>query len=97
MVAELKVYDPRAALSAPLLQPLHPRLSTLNEKKIAIINNTKPGANYIRPYVEKVIKEKFPTVEFKEFIISYKSYPKKAEDIKAAVEWADCVIGMMGD
>ena len=94
---ELKVYDPRAELWTPPLTPIHARLSTLAGKKIAIINNTKPGADYIRPHVVEVLKEKFPDAEIKEFIISYNAYPKKSEDLKAVAAWADGVIGLLGD
>ncbi len=94
---ELKVYDPRAELWSPVSKPIQARLSTLDGKKIAIINNTKPGADYIRPYVEKVLKEKFPKAEIKEFVISYNAYPKKNEDLKAVAAWADGVVGLLGD
>jgi hypothetical protein len=93
----LKVYDPRAERWTPPITPIQPRLSTLDGKKIAIINNTKPGADYIRPYIEKVVKEKFPKAETKEFVISYNAYPAKRDDLKAVEDWADAVIGLLGD
>jgi hypothetical protein len=94
---ELRVYDPRAERWTPPSNPIQPRLSTLNGKKIALINNTKPGADYIDPFVEKVLKEKFPEVEIKVFVISYNAYPTKAEDLRAVAEWADGVVGTLGD
>ena len=93
----LKVLDPRAERWTPPAKPIQPRLSTLDGKKIAIINNTKPGAAYIKPYIEKVLKEKFPNVEFKEYMISYNAYPNKSSDLKEVAAWADGVIGMLGD
>jgi hypothetical protein len=95
--AVLKVLDPRAELYSEPARPISPRLSTLDGKKIAILNNTKPGANTFRPHLEAVLKAKYPTVEFKEFVVSYNDYPKKAEDLKAVAQWADGVIGMLGD
>jgi hypothetical protein len=94
---EIKVYDPRAERWRPASHTLQARLSTLDGKKIAVINNTKPGADYISPYVQKIIKEKFPKAEIKEFVISYNAYPAKAEDLKAVATWADGVIGLLGD
>lgn len=93
----IKVLDPRAQRWAPEARPIQPRLATLAGKKIAIVNNTKPGAAYIRPYIIEVLKEKYPDIEFKEFVISYNMYPKKSEDLKAVAVWADAVIGMLGD
>ncbi len=93
----LTVLDPRAQRWAPEARPIQPRLKTLAGKKIAIVNNTKPGASYIRPHIIEVLKEKYPDIEFKEFVISYNAYPKKTEDLKAVSIWADAVVGMLGD
>lgn len=93
----LKVLDPRAERWSPPATPIQPRLSTLDGKKIAIVNNTKPGADYIQPFIEKVLKEKFPGVVFKEFKLSYNAYPNKANDLKEIAAWADAVVGMLGD
>lgn len=93
----LKVLDPRAERWSPPAKPIQPRLSTLNGKKIAIMNNTKPGAAYIQPFIEKVLKEKYPSVEFKEYKISYNAYPNKNNELKEIASWADGVIGMLGD
>jgi hypothetical protein len=94
---ELKVYDPRAELWAPPVTPIQPRLATLDGKKIALLNNTKPGADFIRPHIEKVLKEKFPKAEIREFVISYNAYPSKRDDMKVVKDWADAVIGLLGD
>jgi hypothetical protein len=93
----LKVLDPRAERWSPPAKPIQPRLSTLDGKKIAIMNNTKPGAAYLQPFIEKVLKEKYPNIEFKEFKISYNAYPNKTNELKEIAGWADGVIAMLGD
>ena len=93
----LEVLDPRGELFIPPTIPINPRLSTLAEKKIAIINNTKPGADAFQPFMEKELKEAFPTVEFKTFVIPYNAYPGKEKDLKALADWSDGAIGLLGD
>ena len=93
----LKILDPVAQRYVPVSRHINKRLDTLAGKKIAIVNNTKPGADYLKPHVEKVLKEKYPDIEFKEFRVSYNMYPKKKDDLKKVSEWADAAIHMLGD
>ncbi|MCE5283280.1 MAG: hypothetical protein LLG93_14415, partial [Deltaproteobacteria bacterium] len=83
-------------MSAPAA-PINARLKTLEGKKIGILNNTKPGADYFQPYVMQVLKESYPAIEFKAWNISYNDYPKKADELKAIAAWSDGVIGLLGD
>ena len=94
---KLEVLDPRGEPLIPSTIPINARLSTLAEKKIAIINNTKPGANAFQPFMEKALKETFPTIQFKTFVIPYNAYPGKEKDLKALAQWSDGVIGLLGD
>jgi hypothetical protein len=94
---ELKVLDPRAELMSTPAAPINPRLKTLEGKKIGILNNTKPGADYFQPYIMQVLKETYPKIEFKAWNISYNDYPNKADDLKALAAWSDGVIGLLGD
>jgi hypothetical protein len=93
----LQVLDPRAELMSAPAAPINARLKTLEGKKIGILNNTKPGADYFQPYVMQVLKESYPTIEFKAWNISYNDYPKKADELKAIAAWSDGVIGLLGD
>lgn len=93
----LQVLDPRAELMSTPAAPINPRLKTLEGKKIGILNNTKPGADYFQPYIMQVLKETYPTVEFKAWNISYNEYPNKANELKALAAWSDGVIGLLGD
>jgi hypothetical protein len=93
----LKVLDPRGELFSTPASPINPRLKTLEGKKIGILNNTKPGADSFLPYLMQVLKESYPTIEFKAWNISYNVYPNKARDLKELAAWSDGVIGLMGD
>ena len=94
---QLKVLDPRGELFSTPAAPINPRIKTLEGKKIGILNNTKPGADYFLPYLMQVLKETYPTIEFKEWKISYNDYPNKANDLKNLAAWSDAVIGLLGD
>ena len=94
---KLEILDPRSELFTPPVTPVSPRLGTLAGKRIGVLNNTKPGADSFLPYLQKAIKEAFPTVEFKTFAISYNAYPGKEKDLKALADWSDGVIGLLGD
>ena len=94
---QLRVLDPRGELYSNPATPINPRLNTLAGKKIGILNNTKPGADSFLPYMMQVLKESYPTVEFKEWKIPYNDYPNKANELKALAAWSDGVIGMLGD
>jgi hypothetical protein len=94
---ELKVLDPRAELLSAPAAPINTRLKTLEGKKIGILNNTKPGADSFQPYLMQVLKEAYPTVEFKVWNISYNDYPNKANELKELAAWSDGVIGLLGD
>jgi hypothetical protein len=94
---ELKVLNPRADLMSAPATPINPRLKTLAGKKIAIVNNTKPGADSFQPYLMQVLKESYPDIEFKVWNISYNDYRNKANDLKSLAAWSDGVIGLLGD
>jgi hypothetical protein len=94
---QLTVLNPRGELFSTPAMPINSRLKTLEGKKIGILNNTKPGADYFLPYLMQVLKESYPTIEFKEWKISYNEYPNKANDLKAMAAWSDAVIGLLGD
>jgi len=93
----LKVLDPRGEIFVPPVTPLTARLDTLAGKKVGILRNTKPGADSFAPYLEAALKGVYPDIQFRTWVIPYNDYPNKQKDLKALAEWADAVIGMMGD
>lgn len=93
----LRVLDPRGEIFVPPVMPLAARLDTLAGKKIGILRNTKPGADSFAPYLEAALKGVYPDLQLRTWVIPYNDYPNKQKDLKALAEWADAVIGMMGD
>ena len=94
---KLEILDPRGELFTLPVTPINPRLSSLEGKKIGIINNGKEGADTFQPYLEKVLKEAVPTVEIRRWGIPYNAYPGKEKDFQEVVKWSDGVIGLLGD
>jgi hypothetical protein len=94
---ELKVLDPRAELFTSPSVPISARLRTLDGKKIGILKNSKPGGDDFAPALMQVLKEVYPTIEFKLWSIPYNEYPNKDNDLKALAACSDAVIGMLGD
>jgi len=94
---KLTVLDPRGELYSPPTMALAARLNTWTGKKIGILNNTKPGADALQPYLEQALREAVPTIEFKTWTIPYNSYPGKDKDLRALAAWSDGVIGLIGD
>jgi hypothetical protein len=93
----LKILEPRGEIFAPPAMPVTARLGTLTGRKIGILNNTKPGATAIQPFLEKALKAMHSDIEFKTFVISYNDYPGKGKDLSALADWSDGVIGLLGD
>jgi len=94
---KLEVLDPRGELFTLPVVPINPRLSSLEGKKIGIINNGKEGADTFQPYLEKALMEAVPTVEIRRWGIPYNAYPGKEKDFQEVVKWSDGVIGLLGD
>ena len=92
-----EVLSPKADVKKAPPVPMAPRLNTLAGNKIGIINNTKAGADAFAPALEKVLKERVPTIELKTWSITYNAYPGKEEDLKKAAKASDGIIVMMGD
>ena len=93
----LEILDPRGELHTSPLSLIATRLSALEGKKIGILNNTKPGADALQPYLEQALMEAVSNIQIRTWVISYNAYPNKEEDLNALAEWSDGVIAMLGD
>jgi hypothetical protein len=94
---KLDVLSPRSEIYIPSSKLLSPRLGTLKEKKIGLLNNTKIGAKVFQPYLEKALKEAIPTAKFRVWEIPFNRYPSKERDLKDLAKWSNAVIGFIGD
>ena len=66
--------------------------------RIAILNNIKPGADMLQPYLEKELRKRIPDVEIKSWRVPF-STPQPEKDLMLAeiAEFADGVIAGVGD
>jgi hypothetical protein len=93
----LNILSPRGEIFAPPIKPISARLSSLEGKKIGILNNSKAGANALQPYLEEALKQAIPKIELRTWGIPFNVYPDKEKDLKALADWSDAVIGILGD
>lgn len=94
---ELEVFDPRGEnLVSPIISPSF-RLDTLINKKIGMLINQKGGAVRFQPFIEKVLKEKVPSVEFETWSLGYTNWPGKEERIKEMATASDAIVALVGD
>ena len=74
------------------------RLSSLDGKKIGILENNKPGALMLLPYLEEGIKKLVSGVEIRVWKIPrHWSDEEKEPLLKEMTGYADAVIGLMGE
>jgi hypothetical protein len=57
----LEVLNPRGEVPALPALALRPRVSDLSGKKIALIDNGKPGARNLLDAVQEILKQRYPT------------------------------------
>jgi hypothetical protein len=63
-MVELKVLDPRGKIEPQKIYAPAPRVNDLAGKKIALIHNTKAGAETFLYAVEELLRNKYPTATF---------------------------------
>ena len=74
------------------------RLRSLDGERIGLINNTKNvWAMMLQPEIEKAIREVFPNVQLKSWIISHVPFENKLQALKEVVKASDGVILFLGD
>jgi hypothetical protein len=59
----LEVLNPRGEVEPPPTLGLNPRLTDLNGKTIALMDNWKSGGVYLQDRFEKLLKQKYPNVK----------------------------------
>ena len=74
------------------------RLSSLDGKKIGILENNKPGALMLLPFLVEGIKNRVSDVDIRVWKIPrHWSDEEKKPLLKGISEYADAVIGLMGE
>ena len=93
----LTVINPQAEIKEMKEVPPSPRMRGLDGKKIGLINNTKLGATMLQPEIEKTIRELFPKVKLKSWIISHVPFEEKSKALKEVAQASDGVVLFLGD
>ena len=95
------VLSPWAEADPIPLHGLSPRLDKLDGKKIGLFCNNKRAAPIIQNAVEKLLKEKFPTIKISRFVgrsFSVSSLEKGREaEFNDWIKGVDAVIAAVGD
>ena len=93
----LNVLSPKSAVKVSQTSA-SARLSSLHGKKIGILENNKPGALMLLPYLQEGIKKRVSGVEIRVWKIPrHWSEEEKEPLIKEMSGYADAVIGLMGE
>lgn len=73
-------------------------LANISSARIAILNNIKPGADMLQPYLEKELQKRAPGVQLRSWRVPF-STPQPEKDLLLAeiAEFADGVIAGVGD
>jgi hypothetical protein len=58
----LELLNPMGVIEQPQTLALRPRLSDLADKKIALVNNIKPGVLNLFDVLEELLKQKYPGI-----------------------------------
>ena len=101
ITATYDVLSPWAEADPIPLHGLSPRLDKLDGKKIGLFCNNKRAAPIIQNAVEKLLKEKFPTIKISRFVgrsFSVSSLEKEREaEFNDWIKGVDAVIAAVGD
>ena len=98
MTITLEVLNPVGALPPTQEQSLAPRLSDLRGAHIAILNNIKPGADMLQPYLEQELTQRNSNIEVKAWRVPFHT-PQDLKDPMLAeiAQYADGAIALVGD
>lgn len=96
-----EVLSPWAEADSKQLKGIAPRLTDLAGKKIGLLSNNKRAAPLILDVAEKILKERFPTVEtswFKARSFSVSSLePENRSKFEDWINGVDAVVAAVGD
>ncbi|HAL48555.1 MAG: hypothetical protein FI707_10660 [SAR202 cluster bacterium] len=97
-MATLEVVNPQATTVIEAVAPA-PRLDTMRGKTIGLYWNMKSGGDTALERTAKLLEERYPDTEFKQYIGSVGAVIRHAtdEDIEQVVDECDAVVGTTSD
>ena len=100
-IGQYEVLSPWAQVDPIPLRGISPRLTDLAGRKIGLFRNFKRAAKPILTVVERELKNRYPTAEFKWFESTAANVLEtETENKKQFTEWAkgvDAVVAAVGD
>jgi hypothetical protein len=93
----LELLNPMGVIEQPQTLALRPRLSDLADKKIALVNNIKPGVLNLFDVLEELLKQKYPGITV---LRGYKPGPMaqaQEEHFQMIAKECDAFVYAMGD
>ncbi|HVA22773.1 MAG TPA: hypothetical protein VMW62_00085 [Chloroflexota bacterium] len=93
---KLEVLDPTVE-PAPVSARMAPRLSTLEGKRIGLLDNGKPHAKELLEWVEQLLEERVKPAQVVRFRKPNSSKPAPGEFIVDITKQVDAVINGVGD
>ena len=98
MSVTLEVFNPVASDEDIVQIAATATLKKLNGARLGILNNTKPGAYMLQPFVEQELKKRIQDVQVKTWTIPFAT-PQSAKDpmLQEISRYADGVVALVGD
>jgi len=93
----LEVLDPRGEIENILKHGISPRLTTLEGKRIALIDNQKSGARTLLDVLETLLKARYPSTTFVRQYSASINLAKEPEFYDEVAKSADAFIFGAGD
>ena len=99
--SQYEVLSPWADADPIPYRGISPRVESLTGKKIGLFSNYKRAARHALEAIERILKERFPTAQFRSYFVSEMNVPEVETDNKSKFEeWLsgmDAVVTAFGD
>jgi hypothetical protein len=94
----LELLNPKGVIEPPKTLGLAPRVTDLAGKRIALIQNNKPGATNLYDALEELLKNKYPNVTIvRQYQTGPVNPPRDPERYKKAAAESQAFVFAMGD
>ncbi len=92
-----QLLDPRGKIKSSREQSLASRLSDLNGKKIAFLNNSKPNTEYLFRRIEEALKQRYDLAGIIHYKKDYANRPADQVTLDIITRESDLLITGTGD